>query len=92
MPSDNFSEETPYFDLKEGSFAPINPAHQYWLESDLSELFNQFLHLPKEQSHGIKMNRDQRRNLLRHMLDYYQLHIENFPTINSLEILEEVMG
>ena len=92
MPSDSFSEETPYFDLKEGCFSPINPAHQYWLEKDLSELFSLLLHAPKEQVHSIIMTREQRRNLLRHILDYYRLHIENFPTINSHEILEEVMG
>lgn len=92
MPGDNFSETTPYFDLKEGSFAPINPAHRHWLENDLSEIFSDMLLLKKEDAHLIKMNREQRRNLLRHILDYYALHIENFPTINSHEILDEVMN
>lgn len=92
MPGDNFSEETPYFDLKDGNFAPINPPHQYWLESDLSEIFSQLLHLRKEDAHTVQMSREQRRNLLHHILDYYALHIENFPTINSLDILEEIMS
>lgn len=92
MPSDVFSEETPYFDLKEGGFVSVSPTHRHWMGSELSQVFSQLLHLPKEKAHEIKMNREQRRTLLRHILEYYQLHIENFPTINSHEILEEVMG
>ena len=91
MPGDTFSEDSPYFDLKEGSFSSVNPAHQHWMNQDLSEKLSHFLHLHLEDAHTIKMNREQRRQLLRHILDYYALHIESFPTIHSHEILEEIM-
>ena len=92
LPSDGFNDGTPFFDLQEGGFCPVRPDHPHWLGPELGEKFSQLLHLPKEQSQDVKMNREQRRNLLHHLLDYYRLHIENFPNINSLEILEEVMG
>ncbi|MEO1262302.1 MAG: DNA repair protein RecO [Bacteroidota bacterium] len=92
LPSDVYTEETPVFDLKEGGFMPFNPAHPHWLRPELGAKLSQLLQLPKEQSHTVLFSREERKSLLRSLIDYYRLHIEHFPVIHSFEILEEVLG
>jgi hypothetical protein len=38
------------------------------------------------------MGRDIRKELLRQLIIFYRLHIENFPDLKSHQILEEVLG
>lgn len=91
-PSGEATKQTPIFDLQEGVFMEVNPVHPQFLDAELSYLFSQFLHVSLDQCHNIKMNRAIRKQLLTGVLDFYALHIENFPTINAHEILEEVMS
>ncbi len=92
LPSDSHSERTPFFDLQEGRFVSFTPHHPHWLDDDKSVKFSQLLHLSKEQCHTIPLSREERKSLLRSLIDFYRLHIENFPAIYSHEILEEVLG
>lgn len=45
-----------------------------------------------EYGHPIVLHRADRRELLSGMLHYYQLHMENFGEIRSLQILQEVLA
>jgi DNA repair protein RecO (recombination protein O) len=92
LPSDTHREGSSFFDLKEGRFVHVAPPHPHWLGDTLSAKFSQLLHLPKEQCHTIPFNREERKSLLRSLIHFYRLHIENFPPIYSNEILEEVLG
>lgn len=92
LPSDLYSEETPVFDLREGSFQSFNPSHPNWLRPEIGEKFSQLLQLPKEDCHLIPFAREERKSILRSLIDYYRFHIESFSTIYSLEILEEVLS
>jgi len=42
--------------------------------------------------HPIVLHRAERKELLSGMLNYYQLHMENFGEIRSLQILQEVLA
>ncbi len=42
--------------------------------------------------HPIVLHRSERKELLAGMLNYYQLHMENFGEIRSLQILQEVLA
>ncbi len=42
-------------------------------------------------SDHIKMNGDLRRQLLEDLIRYYQIHIENFGVVRSMDVLREVM-
>jgi DNA repair protein RecO (recombination protein O) len=42
--------------------------------------------------HPIVLHRAERKELLAGMLNYYQLHMENFGEIRSLQILQEVLA
>lgn len=90
-PSGAAGVDTPFFDMQEGIFVATTPLHPQFLDEELSQYFSRFLEIPREQSHKIKMNRPVRKRLLESMLDFYALHIDNFPRINAHEILEVVM-
>ena len=92
LPNDVYTEEKPVFDLQEGHFLSSNPAHPHWLAPEKSEKFSLLLQLPKEKCHTIPFKREERKSLLRSLIEFYRLHIEHFPVIHSYEILEEVLG
>ena len=92
LPSDLYSAETPIFDLQEGSFQSFHPAHPHWLRPEMGKKLSLLLQLPKEECHTIPFVREERKSLLRSLIDYYRLHIESFSVIYSLEVLEEVLG
>lgn len=92
IPGGHQDKTTPYFDMQEGVFVKQPPAHMYFLEERQSQLLDQLLNCQFQQCHTIQLSREERRVLLRHILEYYQLHIENLPEIKAHLILQEVLG
>ena len=90
-PGGDFGPETPYFDLQEGIFIPEKPIHPLWLPEEAAAKFYQLLVLPIDRSHEIHFEREERRSMVRNLINYYRHHIENFPTVHSHEVLETVM-
>ncbi len=92
LPAGEYSEETPLFDLQEGTFVPSIPNHRYYLDEQLSELLHQLLYSDLTRCHEIKIAAVQRRTLLHNILDYYKLHMDFLPDIYSHQILQEVLS
>jgi DNA repair protein RecO (recombination protein O) len=90
-PGGDYSASTPIFDLEEGLFVAESENHVNYLEEHQSFLLYQLLQCDKTESHLILMTRQDRGNLLEELINFYRLHIENFPIINSLAVLKEVM-
>lgn len=91
MPGEICSAEQPYFNLKDGVFVTYAPTHRHYLSKEDSMVLYQLLETSQTKCHTVPMNRVMRHSLLKNLLIYYQLHIENFPTINSHTILQEIM-
>ena len=79
-------QEGHFSDLKEQEEFSINPPHSAHLSSILNYLANksndEVAHIPKTS----------RMHLLNKMIDYYRVHLPDFPKLNSVEVLSEVMG
>lgn len=90
MPHENYTESQPYFEMTEGVFT-TSQERIHTLDRAQSKLFASLL---QQQSTGVNestnLSRSDRRQLLRLLLDYYRLHLENF-SIRSHEILEEIL-
>ena len=91
-PHGRYSAITPIFDLQEGVFLHEAPHHLYFIDATMSNLLSQLLHIEAETAHEIKLEREQRKQLLLSLIDYYRLHIEHFQPMNAHLILEEVLG
>ncbi|NGM74618.1 DNA repair protein RecO [Sphingobacterium sp. SGL-16] len=89
MPSSS-DEILPYFDLVDGVFTKYAPAHTYTLQAPHTHMFHAILNVSYEESHLIQMKHEDRIYLLSQIINFYKVHTENFGTVNSLQILEEI--
>jgi DNA repair protein RecO (recombination protein O) len=80
------------FDLVEGRFVGQFPIHNNYLDSALSKLFSDLIRSEYASIHLLKIDRQQRKQLLQALIRFYQLHIEGFGEIKSNEILEQVIS
>jgi DNA repair protein RecO (recombination protein O) len=76
------------FDLKEGVFTTQDVTH--FINRNLSKILRGLLETQWYKSGDVKMTREERRQLLNELLNFYRYHIDNFPEINSHKILQEI--
>ncbi len=91
-PDSNLAVEADYFDMKNGVFCRYKPDSVLYLSPPHTQNFATLLTCSFENIVQIKLSNDDRRYLIRKLLDYYALHIEGFGSIRSHEVLEEVLG
>ncbi len=89
-PHGEYSDDTPYFDMQEGSFIPQSNISSLILDRRTSELISLLWSNSIIQSLPIRLNRQIRRDLLHHLLRYYSLHLEGFTGLRSPEVLEMI--
>jgi DNA repair protein RecO (recombination protein O) len=91
-PQGKCSAETPIFDLMEGKFIDRLPNHFHYLSKQNSTVLYDFISANYETMQNLKIDSATRKELLKAMIVFYQLHITSFKEIKSQEILEEVLG
>lgn len=91
--ADNYDADTGFLDLQEGRFVKEPPHHPQFLEEKQAAVTSQLLKVmqPGELA-DIKLHHDFRRQLLHVYETYYALHIQDFGTMKSLQVLREVLG
>lgn len=83
------SSNLPYFDLQEGCFLSA-PSLNPMLEGTSLNHFVRFLGINFDGLLGIKLNNQQRQDLLKKLLLYLELHVYGFRTPRSLAVLNAV--
>jgi len=92
FPEGKFSNVNSVFDLQEGRFVAQIPSHSNYLNTIQSNLLNELIEAEYTTIHLLKINKDQRKQLLQSIIKFYQLHITSFGEIKSMEVLEEVIA
>ena len=92
FPEGQCSNIMPVFDLQEGRFVNHIPHHSNYLTVILSSLFYELINADYNSIHQLKIDKNQRRQLLQAIIKFYQLHITSFGEIKSVEILEQVIA
>lgn len=91
--SDTYSRKNNILDLQEGEFVSEQPAHRFFLEGDYSDITSQLLKVMQpHELKQIKLNKEMRRVLLNAYAIFYALHIQDFGTMKSLPVLQEVLS
>ncbi len=91
QPRNNFDASFCYFNLQEGVFQN-RPAHAgMYLSKTLSKYFFHLANADLLQSESIIIPKENRRELLQKIVDYYRYHLEGMPEIKSTAILETVL-
>lgn len=88
-----FSKRTPVLDLQEGMFTSEMPVHPYFVSGETASFASRINNIQfYNDLEEITMPRLQRRELLENLQHYIALHVTDFGTLRSLEILQEVLA
>lgn len=79
-----------FFDLKSGHFTPIEPKHPYYMKRHLSCCFEQFYSSSLMELEEVRMTRDERREFIGKMLEFYSLHFGSVIELKSLAVVHEL--
>jgi DNA repair protein RecO (recombination protein O) len=91
-PDRTFEDTGNYFDLRDGMFSNHAPSHQFFLPEPYTAYWKQLLNANFENLDNISITGAERRLLLHKIIQYYQLHIENFGQVRSQQVLEDVLS
>lgn len=90
FPHNNFDDSHLWFDLSDGYFVSMEPAHPNHLTQATSTLFAKLFEATKSDLAALATNVDQRRSLLEALILFYELHYAGIGKIKSVSILEEL--
>lgn len=86
------SNQCAFFDLYSGSFIPEIPIHKHYLDKEEGYYFRKLMQTSFESMHELPLSRDLRVKLLERIIEYFRLHLFDFPEIKSLEILRTIFN
>lgn len=89
-PDINDYREGMYFDLREAQFTSLKPLHKDHLNQQESSAIVTLMRMNFATMHLFKLNKDQRNQIVDHIIHYYRLHIPSFPEMKSLDVLREL--
>jgi len=81
-----------FFDLVNGIFVPIPPAHRNYASEEISGILADFFSSSYEEAGEIVLNGALRNEVLETIVKYYSLHLPGLKRIKSLEVLKEVFS
>lgn len=91
-PIDNYSNELCIFDTYEAQFVGNDRSNKYCVSPEISINIHQLLQIDRSELNELKLNRHQRAQILDKLIQFYQLHIENFRDLKSISILRQVLS
>ena len=92
FPMDNHQSDEDWFNLRSGKFASFPPESSSRLEQQESILLAQLIRSNLEEVNSIKLNRNQRNELLTGLINYYKLHLDGMGEIKSYGVLKEIFS
>ncbi len=79
-----------FFDLLNGIFTEEAPEHNHYLSKENSIVFERLLRINFENMALYSFSRQERADILRHIIQYYKLHLSDFPEIKSLTVMQNL--
>lgn len=79
-----------YFDMLSGCLVREHPLHPHFLMPAAAERFSRLLAADFQSVRALALNREQRGEYLAVLEEYYRLHIPDFPSLRSAEVLREL--
>jgi DNA repair protein RecO (recombination protein O) len=81
-----------FFDMRNGVFVRYKPSHIHFLKPDESFAFFNLLRMTYENMALFRFSGNERQAIIYRILEYYRLHLADFPEIKSLEVLHDVFS
>ena len=80
------------FDMREAAMTDTLPLHSQYLNTEESSLLPFLLRMDYATMHLFRFSRSQRAEVLDRLIDYYRMHIPEFPELKSLDVLRTVFS
>jgi len=68
----------------------MRPFHNAWLSPEQATDFAQLMRMNFDNLAAFRFDHRERVEILNQMMNYYRMHLTEFPTIKSLAVLQEV--
>ncbi|MGB0806336.1 MAG: DNA repair protein RecO [Salibacteraceae bacterium] len=81
-----------YFSISEGVFLNSVPTNGVYLNGDEKNVFYSLLGTNIAECHTLSLDKQQRKNALKNILDYYKVHIVGMGEVKSHEVLETIFN
>lgn len=82
--------ENDLFDMINGEFVSIQPLHKHFVNRNESKALSLLARISYENMHHFAFSRQDRIIIINKILEYYRLHLYDFPTLKSLDVLHEL--
>ena len=87
FPNSESIAQNSYFDMLNGVFVPEIPMHKHYLDKPESDAFATLLRMSYENMAYYHFSRHDRTQIIQRILEYYRLHLPEFPEIKSLAVM-----
>lgn len=78
------------FDMLNGIFIDRQPTHKYFVTHTDSAVLSRLARITYDNMHLFKFSQQDRINIIGRILEYYRIHLGEFPVIKSLDVLHEL--
>lgn len=79
-----------FFDMRNGVFVLQQPLHNNYVNRDESAHLARLARINFENMHKFIFTRQDRINIINRIIEYYRLHLGDFPKLKSLDVLHEL--
>jgi DNA repair protein RecO (recombination protein O) len=77
-----------FFDLPNGIFTDHIPDHNHYLNKEESVVFERLLRINYENMAVYSFTGQERTNIIRHIIQYFRLHLSDFSEIKSFAVMQ----
>jgi len=91
-PGKRTSPEKKFFDLVDGRFVTMPPAHGNYANEEISGILAGFFSASYGSMSSIPLTGSLRNEILETIIKYYSIHLPLFRKIKSLQVLKEIFG
>lgn len=92
FPNTEGASDGGYFDLLNATFTPTLPPHGHFLAPAEASKIGLLMRLNYKTMHLCAMSRTERNRCTEVILEYYRLHVPGFPSLKSLEVLQQLFA
>jgi DNA repair protein RecO (recombination protein O) len=86
----NLDAPSLYFDMVNAEYVDKKPFHGHFLEGEHAKILPLLFRLNFSNMHLLRLEREQRRDILDGIISFYRLHIPAFSELRSLDVLKSV--
>lgn len=83
-------QENDFFDMINGEFVHNQPLHNHYINRTDSKIFYIFERINFRNMSYFQYSRQDRIHIINRILEYYRVHLNDFQTIKSLDVLHEL--